>query len=312
MATRRRAPRRQARRRRSGFRLGSLQLPDVGKDVARSLVGMTLLVLGAVTLIAFLPGNGSLTTWFRDTVAPWFGTLRWALPFVLLLAGWYLEWGPGKTPGSGWGLTIVGISLAYLGLLGAATVVIPPSDRGAGGGIVGEFMSGGLSNLVTAPGAFVLLLALAIAGVLVAFNLRLNQLFRPVTTTARWVGGAAADSMRREPGPPGAPERQARGGNGTNGSGATGGGPDGPSLRAGARPRAGKSVAGTGDIAGQTGIWGEDQPPLVSTPGPTSATSLTTHVSPVSEVVTPGKNVASVRNVRPSVRRWSIGAWPAA
>ena len=76
MATRRRAPRRQARRRRSGFRLGSLQLPDVGKDVARSLVGMTLLVLGAVTLIAFLPGNGSLTTWFRDTVAPWFGTLR--------------------------------------------------------------------------------------------------------------------------------------------------------------------------------------------------------------------------------------------
>jgi len=133
VATRRR---RQARRKRGGLNLGSFAMPEVGKDVARSLVGMTLLVLGAVTLIAFLPGEGSLTTWFRDTVAPWFGTLRWLLPFVLLAGGWYLEWGPGKTPGSGWGLTILGIAIAYVGLLGAASVLIRAGNgRGAGGGV---------------------------------------------------------------------------------------------------------------------------------------------------------------------------------
>jgi S-DNA-T family DNA segregation ATPase FtsK/SpoIIIE len=260
--------RRQARRRRSGFNLGSFQLPDVGKDVARSLVGMTLLVLGAVTLIAFLPGEGSVTTWFRDTVGPWFGTLRWALPFVLLAAGWYLEWGPGKTPGSGWGLTLLGAVIAYAGLLGAASVLVQASPkRGAGGGLAGTFMAEGLSHLVTPAGAFVLLLALAVAGILVAFNLRLSQLVRPVTATARWVGGAAAGSMRREPLPPGTPDRSAR----SNGAG-VGVAADQGSVRGGARPRGGRIAAGTADAAGQTGIWGEEQPPMLSTPGPTSAT----------------------------------------
>src|SRR4029077_9306399 len=119
MATRRR---RAARRRRSGFGLPSFRLPDVGQEVARSLIGITLLVLAAVTLIAFLPGDGSVTTWFRDTVGPWFGTLRWLLPFLLLGTGWYIEWGPGKSPGSGWGLTLSGVVIAYVGLLGAASI----------------------------------------------------------------------------------------------------------------------------------------------------------------------------------------------
>jgi hypothetical protein len=49
--------RRAARRRRGGFDLGRFRLPDVGADVARSLVGMTLLVLAAISLIAFLPAT---------------------------------------------------------------------------------------------------------------------------------------------------------------------------------------------------------------------------------------------------------------
>jgi S-DNA-T family DNA segregation ATPase FtsK/SpoIIIE len=265
VATRRR---RQARRKRTGLGFGSYRLPDVGKDVARSLVGMALLVLGAVTLIAFLPGEGSITTWFRDTVGPWFGTLRWALPFVLLAAGWYLEWGPGKTPGSGWGLTLLGVGVAYLGMLGAASVLVPATAaRGAGGGAVGTFMADGLSDLVTPAGAFVLLIALGIAGFLVAFNLRLSQVLRPMTSTARWVGGAAADSMRREPPPAEPPGRPARGSNGSNGAS-----PDQGTVRGGARARGAKPVAGSGDVAGQTGIWGEDRPPGTSAPAPTSAT----------------------------------------
>ncbi len=266
MATRRR---RQARRKRSGFGLGSIGLPDVGKDVARSLVGISLLVLAAVTLIAFLPGDGSITTWFKENVGPWFGSLRWLLPLLLLATGWYIEWGPGKAPGSGWGLTLLGVVIAYVGLLGAASIVQPfsearPDRPGAGGGLVGEFMSGGLSDLVTELGAFVLLIALGIAGLLIAFNLRLNQLLRPMTSTAKWVGGVARESVRREPAPPGAPERTARGGNGAS--------PDPGSVRGGARARGGKVAVGSGDVAGQTGIWGEDRPPGSSSPAPTSAT----------------------------------------
>src|SRR5882672_4733936 len=119
------ARRRAARRRRSSLKLPSIRLPDVGRDVARSLVGMAMLVLGAMTLIAFLPGDGTVTTWFQNTVGPWFGTLRWLLPFVLLASGWYIEWGPGKVPNSGWGLTLIGIVVAYVGLLGAASIFYP-------------------------------------------------------------------------------------------------------------------------------------------------------------------------------------------
>ena len=52
------------------------------------------------------PGRARSTDWWRDIVAPWFGTGRWLLPFLLLGAGWYIEWRPGQAPGSGWGLTL--------------------------------------------------------------------------------------------------------------------------------------------------------------------------------------------------------------
>src|SRR5437867_4644294 len=117
MAGRRRSN--QARRRR-GFNLRRLGLPAIGPEVTRSIFGVFLLVLGAVTLIALaLPGQGRLTDLWRDSIAPWFQTGRWLLPFLLLGSGWYVEWGPGRRPNSGWGMTIFGIAVAFVGLLGA-------------------------------------------------------------------------------------------------------------------------------------------------------------------------------------------------
>jgi DNA segregation ATPase FtsK/SpoIIIE, S-DNA-T family len=260
VATRRR---RQARRRRSGPRLPSFRLPDVGQEVARSLIGITLLVLAAVTLIAFLPGEGSVTTWFRDTVGPWFGSLRWLLPFLLLATGWYIEWGPGKSPGSGWGLTLTGVVIAYVGLLGAASIVYPVGPgHGSGGGLVGRFMSDGPKDWVTPIGAFVLLVALGIAGVLVAFNLRLSQLLHPMTSIAQWLGSSAADSMRRLPPPTGA--SGTRGGNGTT-TETTG-------VRSGGRVRGPRVTGAATDVPGQTGLFGDDGPAPLPSPVPTSAT----------------------------------------
>ena len=80
-------------------------------EVVRSIIGLTLLVLGAMTLIALLPrGQGTLTSWWTDVFGPWFGTMRWLAPFLLLLAGWWLEWGPGTRPNSGWGITLLGLA----------------------------------------------------------------------------------------------------------------------------------------------------------------------------------------------------------
>jgi len=44
-----------------------------------------MMALGAITLIALLlPGEGALTDWWRDSIAPWFETGGWLLPFLLL------------------------------------------------------------------------------------------------------------------------------------------------------------------------------------------------------------------------------------
>jgi S-DNA-T family DNA segregation ATPase FtsK/SpoIIIE len=201
VATKRRSTtRRSSPRRRSSPSLPSI-LPAVGPEVTRSIVGICFLVLGAVTLIALaLPGQGALTDWWRDSIAPWFETGRWALPFLLLGAGWYLEWGPGKRPNSGWGATIGGVAVAFIGFLGAFEVLdltLLGTDRG--GGRIGRFLAATLEPLLTGPGAFVICLAIFAIGLMLAFNLQLKQLVRPGTRLARWFGTTAAASIRREP-----------------------------------------------------------------------------------------------------------------
>lgn len=233
-------------------------------------MGISLLVLGAVTLIALiLPGQGRLTDWWRDSIAPFFETGRWVLPFILLGAGWYVEWGPGRQPGSGWGLTLGGIALAFAGFLGAFEVLdISLFGLDRGGGRIGRALAGFLVPLVTSPGAFVLLLAVALVGLLLALNLPLRAVLRPGTSLARWLGAAAAASLRRGPRTEG-DEAGARG----RGSAVAG-----PAERAvGARAaRAGRTAISAAPSSGQTGIWGEEDgdriPSAVPSAVPTSAT----------------------------------------
>ena len=162
----------------------------------RSIVGITLLVLGAMTLIALiLPGEGSLTSWWTGVFAPWFGAMRWLLPFVLLLAGWYLEWRQPK----GWGYTLLGLAIAYTGIVGAAEVL------GANGGRVGRFLQSALEPLLTAPGAFIVLIAMAIGGVMLAFNVRLAQLVAPITAFLAWLRTTGASALERDDAGPGKP-----------------------------------------------------------------------------------------------------------
>ena len=260
MATRRRStPRRTSRSRKRSSGLPSLNVPPINPEVARSLVGLVLLVLGAVTLIALvLQGQGALTQWWIGTVGPWFGSLRWLLPFLLLAAGWYLEWGPGRRPSSGWGGTLIGTALAYVGLLGIVQVVGITS-----GGRIGRFFASILTPLFTAPGAVVILLALVAIGLMIGFNLRPRDILHPATATARWFGSTAAASMRRDattdPADRGA-DRPA---------------PGAPRARVGRT-----AITADPDSPGQTGLWGKVAdatnesriPAAVPSTMPTSAT----------------------------------------
>jgi len=228
-------------------------------DVVRSILGLVLLVLGAMTLIALLPaGRGTLTSWWTDVFALPLGRLRWLLPFFLLAAGWWLEWGPGKRPGSGWGITVLGLVMTYLGVLGAARIA---SGDPFMGGRIGHALAETLGGLVSLPGAFILLVGFAAFGLVVGFGIPLRQLLRPAVSTARWAGTTAAEALRRTP-PDDAPlGRKVTGAETpTNGKG----------RGAAARP------VGAAPSPGQTGVWGEGDdasiPAAIPSPRPVSST----------------------------------------
>ncbi len=231
--------------------------------VVRSLIGIVLLVLGAVTLIALLlPGEGALTDWWRNLAVPFFGTGRWLLPFVLLLSGWYLEWGPGREPGAPWGRTLLGITLAYMGLLGLIQII---EFAGAfTGGRIGRFLTGALEPALTLPGAFVILLGMFVAGLLIAFNAPLRTLVSPATKAARAAGSTLQDRTARATTTVAAAAAADRQTEGTGGSTAT----DGERSRRGRSPR-----PAPGEAPGQTGVWGDERDDApASSPSPVSAT----------------------------------------
>ena len=245
---------------------GGLPMPRISLGISpavlRSLAGIILLAVGAVTLIALmLPGEGALTDWWRDFAVPYFGTGRWLLPVVLLVSGWYLEWGPGREPGAPWGRTLLGIVLAYAGGLGAFQVV-----AGRGGGHIGRFLAGLLDPALTTPGALVILIGLSIAGLLIALDMPLRALLSPATRAARAAGSTLQDRTPRTADDP------TPGNRGVAGAAAA----DGARRLRGAR-------IGAVEAPGQTGVWGTEPR---STPAPGIPTSVPSQ-SPVSATFAP-------------------------
>ncbi len=286
----RRTPRTTAPRRRSRASTGGGALPlprlslGLSPAVVRSLVGIFLLGLGAVTLIALLlPGQGALTDWWSSLSGPFFGTGRWALPFVLLLSGWYVEWGPGKEPGAPWGRTLLGIAMAYIGFLGLIQLVALPNPfRGSEileGGRIGRFLVALLEPLLTAPGAFVILLVLFVAGLLIAFDKPLRSILAPATGLAKAAGSTLADRTARSHEAATVPAgRTAAGAAPAVGAPAAG-------AETGRRGRAVR-IPGT-EAPGQTGAFGQD-PEATTLGGPVGPMSAT-----FAPARTPGTNGSS-------------------
>lgn len=265
MASRRRSSTRSPSRRPSSRRRrGALRFPALGggwrlsPEVVRSLVGVTLLSFGAVTLIALaLPGEGTLTTWWRNVFAPWFGTGRWALPFALLAAGVYVE--RARATDGAWQLTLLGAGLAFAAGLGLLELVGPPNPFRDGevltGGRIGTGLVALTATLFGRAGALVVLTAALVAGLLVMLDTSLRSLVAPLAAVARTVGAAlsAGPPAERSEHPAGPREGAGRGGRGPSPE------PTRGSRLAAIRDRVGsRARALLGGPPEQTGLWGRD------------------------------------------------------
>ena len=145
----------------------------VNSEIIRQILGLVMLLVGISLLIGLFIQGGQLTDLERDAVAPWFGAVRWLLPFVLLLLGYYLERAQGER--WDWELTLLGSASAYAALLGLVGLVAPKQA-----GIVGRALADFLTPLVTAPGAGFILTVLMAAGVLLALDMSLPAVMSPL------------------------------------------------------------------------------------------------------------------------------------
>ncbi|MBA3626354.1 MAG: DNA translocase FtsK [Chloroflexi bacterium] len=167
--------------------------PRIGPQTSRSLIGVLLLVLGAVTIVALvLPDAGLLNRYVDVFLRPAFGQGAWLLAVLLILAGVFVERAP--TMGNGWGVIVIGGLLVFLGGEGLIHLLRggggDQASLSQGGGLVGQALSGTLSELVSPPGAAVVLIGVLIGGTLLMFDLTLRALFRPVAVGGRVIYGA--------------------------------------------------------------------------------------------------------------------------
>ena len=186
--TRRAAP---AKSRFDGFR--------VPPHVARSLFGLVVLVLGAVTLIALIfPQEGILNRYVQEILRPIVGQGAWLLAVLLIVAGVLIE-RPSRI-GHGSSLAIVGGGVVFVAGLGLIHLVWGNgSSRAAladGGGALGNWLASTLSDLLSPIGAFVVLVGLLVAGLLLLFNVTLRVLLSPVTGGGRLLASAIATPAR--------------------------------------------------------------------------------------------------------------------
>ena len=261
------------RRSRSALPLPRMRL-GLSQAVVRSLVGIVMLVLGAMLLIALaLPGQGQLTDWVRNAIVPFFGAGRWLLPFVLLLAGWYIEWGPGRDPGAPWGRTLLGIAIAFTALTGLIQLIAFSAPANTGGRI-GAFIERVLvrgqagPGLLPVPAAYVLLFAVLLAGLAIAFDVPLRQLLGPLTASGKAVTTAFTDARAAAKDRPAAPA-----------AGRSRDEDDEPKPRTARGVRLGQGVL---EAPGQTSSWGRhangsilDEPLTQTSPAPLSRTVWT-------------------------------------
>jgi DNA segregation ATPase FtsK/SpoIIIE-like protein len=164
----------------------------VAPDLGRQLLGALFLILGVTLLIGLTLKGGQLTDLELKQIAPWFGSMRWLLPFLLIPLGYYLERANGEH--WDWQLAVLGTTVAYLAAVGLGSLV-----NEKWGGTAGRAIAHFLAPLVTAPGAGIILSMLVVAGVLLAIDMSLPAVVAPLAR----LGGRAFEALFRPAAPSG-------------------------------------------------------------------------------------------------------------
>jgi S-DNA-T family DNA segregation ATPase FtsK/SpoIIIE len=144
----------------------------------REGLALVLLFLAILSVIAlFAPEAGAIVQPWHDVLATLLG---WGIAFAApLLAGFALMLWMKTMPAERW-MAASGAALLALAILGTFHLVggaRPDAiETGQGGGVIGAAVSGVLSGALGVPGAWVVLVLVAIVGLLLYFNMTVGDL----------------------------------------------------------------------------------------------------------------------------------------
>ncbi len=167
------------------------------------VLGLLLMGVALVTLLSLFAGNrGALTEWWIATLARGLGWGRYAVPLVLgVLALWLitrLTENPLHLPWT----RLLGALLLLVALLGFTHHLYADRQaalaRGAGGGLLGYYLSLSLETTLGWAGGLVVLVTLLAIGATLLLDLSLEEIAQNVAALWQRVGGwLAAQRQRR-------------------------------------------------------------------------------------------------------------------
>lgn len=150
----------------------------VNGDAKRSVVAISLFALSILFILGFLSDakivDAKIVGVILNKMAGWmFGTVKYISPAVLIIAGIILLL---RKETIFYVTKLLGLTISFFGFLGLIHMqydlskMLIVAKNGKGGGFIGFFMASIFSKFAGFGGAIVILLALAIIGIIVAFN----------------------------------------------------------------------------------------------------------------------------------------------
>jgi len=170
----------------------------------QEILGLLLLALGVLTLFSLLDITpGTVSGWWAGFLCRLFGWGAYPVALALGASGVILL-AHNLQPGNiiGWKM-VIGLELVFLAGLALVHLLSPHPDSlqlahdGGGGGYMGWAISSVLSQHLGLVTAFLILLATAIAGLILTFDLSLSQIQHGLTSA--WKAGLSSYRRLRPP-----------------------------------------------------------------------------------------------------------------
>lgn len=185
-------------RARNRRRSGRLVLPEINWRVAQDVGSVLAVAAGGVAAMALFFTGGALTGPLNAYLRAGFGWMAFLPPAWLMALGTISIWSSVHQERRFPRARLTGAALASLGLVGAVHMLpIGPEESmaraaaGLGGGLAGHWVSQALIAALGAGAAALVLIAAVAGGLLLAFQVTLEQVAAVLSAGGRFVGARA-------------------------------------------------------------------------------------------------------------------------